>query len=283
MPALFIAMGRAGASPWEILAQRTIWAAPLAAVLVIAAGQAPEVRSIFGRPRVIGWLALSTLLILANWTVYVWAVTNGRNLEASLGYFINPLLNMAVGAVLFGERIGRIGAAAIALAVVGVGLQTLALGHPPLISLALAGAFCAYGVIRKRVDASAQAGLLVECLFLFLPGLAYALWLSHEGAAMFGRGLGVSLLLATAGPMTVVPLALFSWAARRLPFSIVGFIQFIGPTMGFATGPMNGETLTPLKMVSFLFIWIGAAVFVFGAWRAGRRLRLATAAAYSEA
>jgi chloramphenicol-sensitive protein RarD len=222
---------------------------------------------------VLAWLGCSTLLIFANWTVFVWAVNNGRNLEASLGYFINPLLNMAVGAAFFRERIDWVGWTAIGLATLGVVLQTVALGHPPLISLALGGAFCAYGVIRKRIDASAQAGLLVECLLLFLPGLAYAAWLHAQGGGVFGRGVPSSLLLMLAGPMTVFPLALFSWAARRLPFSTVGFLQFIGPSMGFVTGLESGETLTPLKLVSFVVIWIGAVVFALGAWRAGRSLR----------
>ena len=277
MPALFIAMGRAGASPWEILAQRTVWSAPLAAVLVVFARQLPEVRAIFGRPRVLGWLALSTLLIAGNWSVFIWAVNNHHNLEASLGYYINPLLNMAAGAVLFRERLDRTGAIAIALAALGVGLMTLAFGRPPLISLALAGSFCGYGLIRRQVAASAQAGLLVECLFLFGPGLACAAWLSAHGG-VFGRSPGVSLLLAAAGPMTVAPLALFSWSARRLPFSVLGFLQFISPTIGFVTGLETGERLTPLTAVSFVLIWIGAALFALGAWRAGRRLRAARAA-----
>ena len=278
MPILFITMGRAGASPWEILAQRTIWSAPLAAILVLVAHQSREVVAIFARPKVLGWLALSAALIAGNWTVFVWAVNNGHNLEASLGYYINPLLNMAVGAAVFRERIDRIGAAAIALAAAGVAIQAVALGRPPLIPLALAGAFCGYGLIRKRVDASAQAGLFVETLLLFGPGLGYAAWLHAHGAGLFGRSLGDSLLLATAGPMTVFPLALFAWAARRLPFSTIGFLQFVSPTIGFVTGLETGEGLTPLLGVSFAFIWVGAAVFAYGAWRAGRRQGVAAAA-----
>jgi chloramphenicol-sensitive protein RarD len=279
MPALFMVMGRAGASPWEILAQRTLWSAPLAALLVLAARQGGEVAAIFRRPKVLGWLALSTCLIAANWTVFVWAVNNGHNLEASLGYYINPLLNMAVGAAVFRERIDRVGAAAIALATIGVAIQAVALGRPPLIPLALAGAFCGYGLIRKRVDASAQAGLFVECLLLFWPGLAYVGWLHAHGAGLFGRSVGGSLLLATAGPVTVVPLALFAWAARRLPFSTVGFLQFIAPTIGFVTGLETGEALTPLLAASFACIWVGAATFAYGAWRAGRRQNVAALAA----
>ncbi|HEY5072663.1 MAG TPA: EamA family transporter RarD [Caulobacteraceae bacterium] len=275
IPVLFIVIGRAGGSAWEILGQRAMWSAPWAALLVIAAGQGGQVVAAFRRPRTLAMLAASAAFIGAGWAVYVWSVTNGRNLEASLGYYITPLLNMAAGAALFRERIDRWGALAIALAVVGVGLQTWALGHPPLISLFLAGTFWAYGLIRRRVETDAQAGLMVECLLMALPGIAYVLWLQHQGGALFGRSLSGSLLMAVTGPATVVPLALFAWTARRLPFSTLGFLQFIGPTMGFAVGVVTGESLTALRMVSFVFIWAGAALFVFGAWRAGRRLRSA--------
>jgi chloramphenicol-sensitive protein RarD len=225
---------------------------------------------------VLGLLALSTILLTVNWTGYVWAVNNGRNIEASLGYYILPLFNMAAGALLFDERIDRVGALAMGLAGLGVALQTLALGHPPLIALVLAVSFGAYGLIRKRVDASAQTGLLIECLVMAGPGIAYAIWLHHAGGGIFGRSLAGSLLMAAAGPSTVAPLALFAWAARRLRFSTLGFLQFIGPTMGFFVGIATGESLTPLGAVSFVFIWAGAAVFAVGAWRAMRRLQSAS-------
>jgi chloramphenicol-sensitive protein RarD len=273
LPVLFIVMGRAGATPLEILGERAMWSAPWAGLLVLAARQGDQVRSIFARPRVLAQLALSAALIGTGWSVYIWAVNNGRNLEASLGYYINPLLNMAAGAVLFRERIDRIGATAIALAAIGVVLQTVALGHPPVISLVLALTFWGYGIIRKRIDVDAQSGLFVECLLMAAPGIAYVLWLGHAGGGLFGRSLGGSLLMASTGPATVVPLALFAWTARRLPFSTIGFMQFIGPTMGFAVGLATGESLTPLRAVSFVFIWLAAAIFAFGAWRAARRWR----------
>jgi chloramphenicol-sensitive protein RarD len=279
MPALFLLMGRVGATPWEILAQRALWSAPWALGLVLIAGQAPEVRAILARPRVLATLGLSGLLIGLNWSLYVWAVANGHVLDGSLGYYINPLLNMAVGAALFRERIDRFGAAAMALAAAGVVVQTAAIGHLPYISLALALTFTTYGVIRKQVDASAQAGLLVESLFILAPGAAYVGWLLTHGAGVFGHGVGGSLLMALTGPITVIPLALFSWAARRLTFATFGFLQFIGPTMGFVTGVANGEPLSPLRAASFGLIWGGAAVFAWGAWRAGRRLKLALAGA----
>ncbi|MDQ2859487.1 MAG: EamA family transporter RarD [Pseudomonadota bacterium] len=272
MPALFIVMGHAGATPLEILAERAAWSAPWALALVLIAGQSGQVARVFARPRLLAMLALSALLIGSGWAVYVWAVTNGRNLESSLGYYITPLLNMAAGALVFRERIDKVGAAAIALASVGVILQTLALGHPPVIALFLAVAFWGYGLIRKRIDADAQTGLFVECLLMAGPGLAYVIWLHHAGGGIFGRSLGHSLLMAFAGPATVAPLALFAWTVRRLPLSVMGFLQFIAPTIGFAVGIANGETLTPLTAVSFVFIWGGAATFIFGAWRATRAL-----------
>jgi chloramphenicol-sensitive protein RarD len=271
MPALFIVMHRAGASPWEILGERALWSAPWAGLLVILAKQGDQVVRVFRDPKLLGLLALSALMIGSGWSVYVWAVNNGKNIESSLGYYINPLLNMAVGAVFFRERIDRFGIAAITLAAGGVVLQTVALGHPPVIAVFLALTFCIYGIIRKRVDVDAQAGLFVECLLMAGPGLAYVLWLAFHGEGAFGHSLNASLLLALAGPATVAPLALFSWTARRLPLSTIAFLQFIGPTMGFIVGLVTGETLTPLAALSFVFIWAGVVVFALGAWRASRR------------
>jgi chloramphenicol-sensitive protein RarD len=273
VPGVFILMDRLGASPWEILGQRALWSPLWAAGLVVAAGQTREALGVFVRPRTLGLLLVSATLIGTNWAVFIWAVNNGHNIDSSLGYFINPLLNMAVGAVLFRERIDALGWTAIAIAAVGVALQTVALGHLPLISLFLAASFCTYGVIRKRVAASAQTGLLIECLFIAGPGVAYLIWLHGHGGGVFGHGLAPTLLLLVAGPITVAPLALFSWSARRLPFSTLGFLQYIGPTLGFITGLATGETLTPLRAVSFVFIWTGALIFVLGAFRAARALR----------
>ena len=180
---------------------------------------------------------------------------------------------MAIGATFFRERINALGLGAIALATVGTVLQALALGHLPLIALFLAVTFTIYGVIRKRIDVDAQAGLFVESLLMWPPALALVLWLAHSGAARFATGAPVTLLLLAMGPVTVAPLAFFSWTTRRLPLSTVGFLQFTGPTLGFLIGLAVGERLTPLGVVSFGFIWAGVALFMFGAWRAGRRVQ----------
>ena len=277
VPLLFMAMARAGASPFEIVGQRIVWAPLWAGLLVLVTGRGPAVIAAVRTPKVMGLLALSAVLIATNWSVYVWSVNNGRNIEASLGYYIIPLMAMAAGALLFQERITRLGMVAIGLAAVGVALQAVALGRLPVISLFLAVSFGGYGVIRKMVDADAQTGLFIECALLALPGVAFLAWLSHHGHVAFGSSLGASALLASAGPVTVAPLALFAWCARRLPMSSIGFLQFIGPTIGFFIGVATGEALTPMRIVSFVFIWGGAAVFIYGAWRAGRRVERASA------
>ena len=277
LPLYLRMIAHAGASPLEIIAHRAAWSVPWAGLLVLVAGQGGHAREVLRTPRTLGLLALSALLIAANWGLFVWAVSNGHILDSSLGYYINPLLNMAMGAVLFRERLDGFGKTAIGLAGLGVVVQAAALGHLPLVGLALATTFGLYGLIRKQVAADAQTGLFIECLVLLAPAVAYILWLQSRGAGHFLDGPRTSILLILAGPVTVVPLALFAWAARRLPLSVVGFLQFIGPTLQFIIGAEGGETLTPLRAASFGLIWLGVATFIVGAWRASRRAQWRTA------
>lgn len=273
VPLAFQVIGKLGVGPWETLAQRTIWSAPTALVFVLLASQWSQVVGLLKKPRVLAWLALSAALIAANWVVFIAAVTHGRVLEASLGYYINPLINMAAGALLFRERIDRIGIAAMVLATIGVLVQTVALGHVPLVSLTLAASFGAYGIVRKQIAADAQTGLFIECLILALPGLAFVLWLESQGQGHFTQSGETMAWLVASGPITAVPLVLFSWAARRIPLSLMGFFQFIAPTIGFLIGVSQGEAFTLLRALSFAFIWGGAAVFTYGAWRRSRAIR----------
>jgi chloramphenicol-sensitive protein RarD len=277
VPLVFQAIGALGVGPWEILAHRTLWGTPTALVFVLLARQWRQVLSVFSNRRVLAWLTLSAALIATNWSVFIWAVTSGRVLESSLGYYITPLLNMAAGALLFRERIDRIGAVAIALAVIGVAVQTAAIGHLPLVSLALGVSFGAYGVVRKQVKADAQTGLFIECLLLAVPGLAFVAWLESRGQGHFTASPETTLWLLASGPVTAVPLVLFSWCARRLPLSVMGFMQFIGPTIGIVIGVVEGEAFGPLRAASFVFIWAGAAVFAWGAWRRSRTVMRAVA------
>jgi len=273
LPLLFMAMAAHGFAAPEILAHRAVWSLFVALPVVLIAGQWGEARRVLASPRIFGWLVLSAFLIAANWSLYVVATTHHATLEASLGYYINPLLNMAAGAVLFREKIDRLSGAAIALAAVGVVIQTVALGHVPVIGLLLAVTFCGYAVIRKRVPASAQTGLFVECLVLLPIGAVFLGWLAWHGQAVgFASPSGLAWALFN-GPATVIPLALFAWSTRRLPLSTVGFLQFLAPTLQFACGVWAGEPLTVLRIVSFAFIWAGAAVFALAAFNRSRAAR----------
>ena len=272
LPLYFHLLSNLGVGSWEMIAHRSLWSVLWAAGLVLIARQGGQVAAVLRQPRTVGMLLLSTLAIFSNWTIYVFAVNAGHVIEASLGYYINPLMNMAAGALLFRERMTTEGKIAIGFAVVGVAIQTIALGHLPIVSLGLALTFCAYGILRKQVKADAQTGLFVECAFLALPALAYVWRFQTTGQGHFGHGANVSVLLALAGPATVAPLALFAWSARRLPLSAVGFLQFIAPTLQFLLGVVFGEPFTPLRALSFVFIWLGVAVFAYGAWKKTRQL-----------
>ncbi len=265
VPLVFQQMAAFGAGPLEIMAHRVLWGVVWAALLVLVAKQVPQVRSILTDRRTLMWLVASTVLIAVNWTVYVAAVNTGRTLDASLGYYLNPLLNMAAGAWLFRERIDRWGGAAFALAAIGVILQAFALGHPPWISLILAFSFAGYGIIRKRVKADAQSGLFVECLLLAPIGLIWVLMIEANGTGHFTDSASSLIWLLIAGPTTVMPLALFAWAARRMPLSTMGFLQFLAPTIAFVIGVSQGEPFGWLRGVSFVCIWAGAAVYAAGA------------------
>ena len=273
VPLVFQQMAAFGADPFEIMAHRVLWGVFWAGLLVVLARQSGQIRSILADRRTLMWLVASTVLIAVNWTVYVLAVNTGRTLDASLGYYLNPLLNMAAGAWLFRERIDRWGGAAIAFAAVGVILQAVALGHPPWISLVLALSFAAYGIIRKRVKADAQAGLFVECLLLAPIGLIWVLMLQAQGTSHFTDSPSSLFWLLIAGPTTVLPLALFAWAARRMPLSTMGFLQFLAPTIAFVIGVSQGEPFGWLRGVSFAFIWVGAIVYAAGAVTRSRAAR----------
>jgi chloramphenicol-sensitive protein RarD len=270
VPVVFQMLGALRVGPGEILAHRMVWALPVAFVLVLAARQGKDVLALRRQPKTLAWLALSAGLITINWLTFIWAVNHHRILDTSLGYYINPLLNMALGALLFGDRLGRLGYVAVGLATAGVATAAIDLGGLPVISLALALTFTGYGLVRKQVSVDAQTGLLAECLLLAPFGLAYVIWLEATGQARFEHSLPAALLLLACGPLTALPLALFAWAARRMPLSALAFVQFLTPTITFGLGVSQGEPFSNLRAASFALIWAGVAVFLFGAWRRTR-------------
>lgn len=269
LPIYFKIVGAVPAT--EVLAHRIVWAVPFGLPIVLARRQWPEVVNALHNARTLGPLALAAALIAVNWLVYIWAVQNEQIFQASLGYYINPLMYVLVGVVFFGERLRRMQTGAVALAAAGVAVLTISGGQFPVISLTLATSFTIYGVIRRRVVIGGMPGLFIETLVLLPAAGGYLLWLTSRGAAVFASGdLSMAGTLMLAGPFTVMPLLCFALAARRLRLSAIGVMQFIAPTLQFIVGLAYGEPLTVPHVVCFALIWTAVTVFSWDAWRTSR-------------
>lgn len=257
----------------EVLANRILWSLPCAALVVAFMGGFAAARREVAQKGVFAALCLSAVLIAANWWIYVWAVANGHVIEASLAYFLTPLVNVAFGVALFGERLGRIQIAALTLAGLGVLVQALALGGPPWIALSLCASWSLYGLVRKKAPVSAAAGLFVETLVLAAPAAIALVVLAQAAPLAATDSPSNALLLALTGPVTAIPLILFAFGARRVPFSTLGLLQYIAPSLQFMIGALYGEPLTPLRIASFALIWCGLALFSLDAIRRDREKR----------
>ena len=272
LPIYFIVLG--SVPSLEVLAHRVFWAVPFGALIIAARHQWGEVRAALSGARVALVLFASATLIAVNWFVYIVAVQQGQVFQASLGYYISPLINVLVGVVFFAERLTKTQLAAVLLAAVGVTVLTASGGDVPWVAFMLALSFTMYGIIRKQVSVGAMPGLFVETLFLLPLAGGYLIWISAAGAAAFDIGQpGLSLLLIAAGPVTVLPLLFFALAARGLPLSVLGILQFVAPTLQFLVGLANGETLTAAHVVCFSCIWAAIALFAGGAWYSRRKRR----------
>jgi chloramphenicol-sensitive protein RarD len=262
-------------SPMVILAHRIVWSVPTALVLIAAAGKWGELTGLWRTPSVLMRLLGSSLAIAANWTIYIWAVTNGRVLEGSLGYFINPLITFMFAAMFFGERFRPLQLAALGVAAAGVLNQTLVVGQFPWISISLAFSFAIYGAIRKTTRVDSRVGFGMEAIWLIPAAAAYLLFFMPAGTHAFGSGeIGYVGLLLLAGPITAAPLILFAMGARRLRFSTIGLLQYIAPSLQFFLALAMGEKFTPGHAVTFGLIWTGVALFTWG----GRQPRIAAPA-----
>lgn len=255
----------------EIVAHRIVWSVPFGALILSVRGQWNETLAALMQMRVVALLALSAVLISANWLVYVWAVANERVLQASLGYYINPLLFIAAGVLVLKERLTAAQTIAVALAAAGVLALILGAGVVPWPSFLLAASFTAYGYVRKTTPVGAMPGLFIETLLLAPAALGTLFFLNKSGAMTFGEhGLRLDVLLLAAGPMTVGPLVLFALAARRLSLTTIGFLQYIGPTGQFLLGVYFGEPFTTAHAICFGLIWAALALTSFDAMRRNR-------------
>ncbi len=260
-----------GVEALEMLAHRVVWAVPFGLLIILARKQWPEVNQILKTPRILAWLCASAAFISVNWLVYIWAVQHNQVFQASLGYYINPLLLVWAGFVFLGERLRRKQGIAVGFACIGVAILALSGGQVPWIAMTLAVSFTVYGLVRKQVQVNAMPGLFVETSLLFPIALAYLLYLLSSGDAAFGSNTRISSLLLLAGPLTVLPLLFFAVSARRLSLSTIGFLQFIGPSGQFLVGLYYDEPLTRAHLMCFGFIWLAVAIFVYDAITENRR------------
>lgn len=259
-------------APLEVLLHRIVWAVPFGAVIIFSRRQWPEVRRALTHRAMLSWLAVAALFIAINWYVYIYAIQNNQIFQGSLGYYINPLVYVLIGVIFLGERLRALQIAAVVIAAIGVLVLTFSGGQFPIIALTLAFSFSVYGVIRKRIVIGAMPGLFVETILLLPIAMAWLGWLVYSGQSSFGSaGVGMKALLLIAGPITVVPLLFFALAARRLPLSTIGFMQFLAPTLQFCVGLYYGEQLSVAHMICFACIWIAVILFSTDALRAGKK------------
>lgn len=247
----------------EILAHRMVWSLAFLAAVLLWRRQWSWLAAVARRPRVLAGFAASALLLSANWGIYIWSVNHDRVVDASLGYFINPLVNVVLGFLLLKERMRPLQWSAVALAAAGVVWLTWVAGHPPWISLALGLTFGFYGLLRKTASLGALEGLSLETILLFPFAAGYLLWLAAHGENAFTAAAPLpQTLLALSGPITAIPLLAFASAARRLPLSLLGLMQYVVPTMQLLLGVwLYHEPFGTGRLVGFALIWGGLALY----------------------
>lgn len=256
-----------GIPPIELLAHRILWAIPLLAILVWSRTAWSDVSRALASPRTRNVLLLTTFLIGCNWFTFIYAIVVGKVLQASLGYYLTPLINVLLGVAVLRESLRRLQLAALLVAAAGVGVLVLRLGELPWISLVLAFSFGFYGLLRKRVAAGPMIGLTIEATLLFPAALGLLLWLELQGRAAFGHvGPWTDLLLVLAGAVTVTPLLWFTRGARAITLTTLGFLQFLAPTMQFLLAVFAfREPFGAAQLATFCLIWTGLALYTWEA------------------
>jgi len=270
----------ANVSATEIVAHRILWSLVFLVVLVTLWRRWPAIRAAAGTSRVMMTLGATAMLIAANWLIYIWAVLHGHVLAGSLGYYLNPLFNVLLGVVLLKERLTRGQLAAVLLAGAGVAVLAAGAADGLWISLALALSFGLYGFIRKIAPVDALEGLTIETAVLAPVSLCYVLWLQQHGIGGFGAfDAATNALLIVGGAVTAIPLLLFNAAAKRLPYSTLGFLQYIAPSLQFLLAVLAfGEPFTRAHAICFAAIWTALAIFAVEGFRTGRARARAIAA-----
>lgn len=273
LPILFRLLEQAGSV--LIVAERTLWSLLLLVGVIVATRGMTDMRNLLTNWRKMRIIALSAILLVANWLLYVWAVESGQVLEASFGYFINPLVNVAIGMIFLGERQNRLQTIAIGIAAIAILIQSVGLGNVPYIALGLAFSFGFYGFIRKTAEAGPATGLFAETLVVAPFAMSYVVFdIAANGPGVHADPT-LMLLLVLTGPATAVPLLLFTYGVRRLRLTTIGMFQYLAPSIQFLLAILLfGEQLNALRLLSFVLIWVSLVVFSYDSFRQ-RRARLA--------
>ncbi|MGR8008983.1 EamA family transporter RarD [Streptomyces hypolithicus] len=274
------------AGAMEILAHRMVWSLAVVGIVLLAVRRWAWIGELIRQPRRLGLIALAATVITVNWGLYIWAVNNGQVVEASLGYFINPLVTIAMGVLLLKERLRPAQWLAVGVGFAAVLVLAVGYGRPPWISLVLAFSFATYGLIKKKVNLGGVESLAAETAIQFLPALGFLLWIGSQDTATFGaEGPGHAALLAATGIVTAVPLVCFGAAAIRVPLSTLGLLQYLAPVFQFGLGVVYfHEAMPPERWAGFSLVWAALALLTGDALRTARRgraqaLRLAAVAA----
>ena len=260
---------------YEVVAHRILWSVPIAGAVLIAVGRTADVRAALRSPRTLAMAALTACVISINWGTYVWAISADRTVETALGYYINPLVSILLGAIVLGERLSRLQMAAVGLAALAVLLLTVEAGGLPWVSLALALSFAIYGFLRKTLPIGPSQGFFLEVLILSAPALAALIWLGITGQGHFVPASPYDMfLLIMCGPVTAIPLIFYAFGAKLLRISTIGIMQYTAPTLIAAIGVfVFGEPFGPARLAAFVLIWIALALYTWSmiAQARGRR------------
>lgn len=274
-PIYFKAIGEV--TPFEILSHRIIWSFVFLSFLLHMGKRWRAVVHVIRDKKKMGVLSATSLLVASNWLIFIWAVNSNHMIDASLGYYINPLFNVVLGMLFLGERLRKLQWFAVLLAFIGVMIQVLAFGQVPVVALALAISFGCYGLLRKKVNLDAQTGLFIETMIIVPVALFYLFVIADtQTSDLTNNSWGLNLLLISAGIVTTLPLLCFNGAATRIMLSTLGFFQYIGPSLMFLLAVLvYGEALTTDKVITFAFIWGALVIFSFDGLKASHRNRKA--------
>lgn len=259
------------ANPLEIVSHRAVWTLVFCFIVLAATRALSSTLSTLKRPEIVVKLFLSSLLISINWLVYIWATNNGHVVEASLGYYINPLIIIGFGVILLKEKMRSLQWVAVVIATSGVLVLTIDYGRLPWIAFALAISWGSYGLIKKQLGLGALEGLAIETFISAFFYLGYLIYIGNQGTGQFGHHWGLTLLLMSAGAVTAIPLLLFNGSATRLPFTTIGLLQYITPTLQFSVGVwIRHEEMPTARWIGFLIIWIALTTLAVDLVRSGR-------------